>query len=141
VNEGILTPLLRRLGGVGSVLAAGTSMTFWWSLETTGDLDTARTVAMTQMVVFQFFHVFNCRSLDRSIFRVPFFSNRFLFLSLVGALLAQLAVLYWGPLQTVFRTVPLDPTQWGVIVAVASTVILGGELDKAWQRRRGTGLG
>jgi magnesium-transporting ATPase (P-type) len=142
VNEGILPlRLLQRLGGVGSVLAAGTLVTFWWSLETTGDLDTARTVAMTQMVVFQFFHVFNCRSLDRSIFRVPFFSNRFLFLSLVGALLAQLAVLYWGPLQTVFRTVPLDPTQWGVIVAVASTVILGGELDKAWQRRRGSGLG
>lgn len=50
------------------------------------------------------------------------------------------AVPYWGPLQTVFRTV-LDPTQWGIVVGVGATVILGGELDKARQRRRGTGLG
>ncbi|MEX2467071.1 MAG: HAD-IC family P-type ATPase [Gemmatimonadota bacterium] len=142
IHEGILSwRLLERLGGVGAVLAAGTLGTFWWSLETTGDLDTARTVAMTQMVVFQFFHVFNCRSLERSIFQVPPFSNRFLFVSLVGALLAQLSVIYWGPFQAVFRTVPLGLGEWGVIVAVGSTVILGGELDKAWQHKRGRELG
>jgi magnesium-transporting ATPase (P-type) len=141
-REGILPwRLLERLGGVGAVLAAGTLGMFWWTLRTTGNLDIARTVAMTQMVVFQFFHVFNCRSLERSIFKVPPFSNRFLFVSLLAALLAQLSVLYWAPFQTVFRTVPLDTTQWALIVAVGATVILGGELDKAWQRRRGTGLG
>lgn len=141
-GEGILPwRLLERLGGVGLVLAAGTLWSFWWSYNGDGDLDTARTVAMTQMVVFQFFHVFNCRSLDRSIFRINPFSNRFLFLSLAAALVAQLSVLYWGPMQTIFRTVPLDAGQWSVIVAVGSTVILGGELDKAWQRRRKHALG
>ena len=141
-GEGILPwRLLERLGGVGVVLAAGTLWSFWWSYNGDGDLDTARTVAMTQMVVFQFFHVFNCRSLDRSIFRINFFSNRFLFLSIAAALLAQLSVLYWGPFQTVFRTVPLDAGQWGMILVVGSTVILGGELDKAWQRRRKHALG
>ncbi len=141
-GEGILPwRLMERLGGVGLVLAGGTLGTFWWSLTGTGDVDTARTVAMTQMVVFQFFHVFNCRSLNRSIFRINFFSNRFLFVSLVGALLAQLAVLYWGPLQLVFRTVPLSWNEWGVITLVGSTVIAGGELDKWWQRRRKALLG
>lgn len=52
-----------------------------------------------------------------------------------------LAVVYWGPPRTVFRTVPLDLGQWGVIVAVGSTVILGGEPDKTWRRRRGRDLG
>jgi magnesium-transporting ATPase (P-type) len=113
-GEGILPwRLLERLGGVGLVLAAGTLWSFWWSYTGTGDLDAARTVAMTQMVVFQFFHVFNCRSLDRSIFRINLFSNRFLFLSIAAALVAQLSVLYWGPLQTVFRTVPLDAGSGG----------------------------
>ncbi|MDZ7779127.1 MAG: HAD-IC family P-type ATPase [Gemmatimonadota bacterium] len=141
-GEGILPwRLLERLGGVGVVLAIGTLGAFWWAWRMTEDLDTARTVAMTQMVVFQFFHVFNCRSLERSIFRVPLLSNRFLFVSLLAALVAQLAVLYWGPLQAVFRTVPLDVEQWGVVVAVGATVVIGGELDKAWQRRRGRALG
>lgn len=113
-REGILSRrLLERLGAVGAVLAVGTIGMFWWSLEATGGLETARTVAMTQMVMFQFFHVFNCRSLDRSTFRVPPLSNPFLFVSIAAALLAQLSVLYWGPLQAVFRTVPLGAGQWG----------------------------
>jgi magnesium-transporting ATPase (P-type) len=87
------------------------------------------------MVVFQFFHVFNCRSLDRSILRVPLFSNPFLFVSFVAAWFAHTAVLYWGPLQHVFRTVPLGLSDWGLLLAVGATVILGGELDK-WRNRR-----
>lgn len=136
-NEGILPfRLMERLGAVGVLLATGTLWTFWWALESTGDLDAARTAAMTQMVVFQFFHVFNCRSLDRSIFKVPLFSNPFLFGSLIAAVGAQLAVLYWGPLQRVFRTVPLSWDDWSVILLIGSTVIVGAELDKVWQRRR-----
>ena len=81
------------------------------------------------------------RRADRSILQVPFLSNRFLFVSLVAALLAQLTVVYWPPLQGVFRTVPLGPGQWAMIVAVGSGVIVGGELDKGWQRLRGRPLG
>jgi hypothetical protein len=49
----------------------------------------------------------NCRSLDRSILRVPLLSNRFLFVSLVAAAIAHTAVLYVPFLQSVFRTMPL----------------------------------
>lgn len=141
-GEGILDRrLLERLGGVGLVLAAGTLGVFWWSLSATGNLETARTMAMTQMVVFQFFHVFNCRSLDRSLFRINPLSNRFLFVGIVAAGLAQIGVVYWGPLQNVFRTVSLTAGQWGIMVAVGATVILGGELDKWWNRRRRRPLG
>lgn len=139
-KEGVLTRrLLKRLGAVGIVLAAGTLGMFSWVWQTTGDLDLARTVAMTQMVVFQFFHVFNSRSLDRSIFRIPFFSNRFLFISMVAALAAHLTVLHLPFLQSVFRTQPLSPQLWGWIVVVGLTVILGGELDKWWSRHRPIG--
>jgi magnesium-transporting ATPase (P-type) len=141
-SEGLLTRrLLERLAGVGIVLAAGTLGMFWWTLQTTGDVELARTVAMTQMVVFQFFHVFNSRSLDRSIFSVPPFSNRPLFGSLVAAAAAHAAVLHWGPLQRVFRTAPLDLEQWIMIVLVGATVVLGGELDKGRNRYRGRLLG
>ncbi|HUH11613.1 MAG TPA: HAD-IC family P-type ATPase, partial [Longimicrobiales bacterium] len=141
-REGILTRrLAQRLGAVGLVLAAGTLLAFGWALTRTGDLDYARTVAMTQMVIFQFFHVFNCRSLDRSILSVPPFSNRFLFASLLGAAAAHAAVLYLAPLQRVFRTQPLDPLAWALIALVGSTVILGGELDKWHSRRSGHLLG
>lgn len=141
-DEGILTSrLLQRLGSVGIVLAAGTLAMFWWTLNETGDIELARTVAVTQMVVFQFFHVFNCRSLDRSIFSIPFFSNRLLFLSIVAAALAHVAVLYVPFMQHVFRTVPLNPTHWIYILLIGTFVIVGGELDKWWNRRKATPLG
>ena len=141
-GEGIVTPrILQRLGAVGVVLAAGTLATFWWVRQSTGDLDLARTAAMTQMVVFQFFHVFNSRSLDRSVFSIPLLSNRFLFASIVAALGAHLAALYVPWLQAVLRTQPLSAVQWMVIVLVAGTAVVGGELDKAWNRYRGRPLG
>lgn len=142
-NEGIVSlRILQRFGGVGALFAAGTLGMFWWSLEMSGgDLVHARTVAMTQMVVFQFFHAFNCRSLDRSVFRMPLLGNRFLFLSLAAALLAHLAALHIAPLQAVFETQPLAASEWGLIALIGSTGILGGELDKWWNRHRGVRLG
>jgi calcium-translocating P-type ATPase len=140
--EGVLTrPLIGRLGGVGVILTAGSLGMFLWGLHTTDDLDFARTLAMTQIVVFKFFHVFNCRSLDRSIFRVPPFSNKPLFASLLGAAVAHLGVIYWAPLQTIFRTVPLETSHWLTMVLIGTAIIVGGELDKALNRHRSRTLG
>lgn len=143
VNEGILTgKLMERLGGVGIVLAAGTLGMFWWAMEESGgDLDFARTIAMTQMVAFQFFHVLNCRSLDRSLFKIPFFSNRFLFFSVTAAILAHLAVLHVGFLQSIFRTQPLSVDHWMLIAGVGALVIIGGEFDKIVNRWRKSYIG
>ncbi len=141
-REGIVTRrIVWRLLGVGGVLAIGTLGMFLWTLQGTGDLAIAQSAAMTQMVVFQNFHVFNSRSLDRSVTAIPPFSNRFLFAAVVLALLAQIAVLHLPPLQAIFRTVALPLHQWAWIVLVGSTVIIGGELDKFINRRRGHPIG
>lgn len=55
--------------------------------------------------------------------------------------LAHLAVLHLPPLQAVFRTRPLTSEDWLLVVAIGFTVIAGGELDKAWNRRRSEPLG
>jgi magnesium-transporting ATPase (P-type) len=141
-REPVLTRrLLIRLGYVGIVLTAGALAMFWWTYRQTDNLELARTVAMTQMVVFQFFHVFNCRSLDRSLFTLPPLSNRFLFVSLVAATAAHLTVLHAPPLQRVFHTIPLDGVQWLMVVAVGLTIILAAEIDKWINRRTGQPLG
>jgi Ca2+-transporting ATPase len=130
------------LGGVGLVLAAGTVGMFWWTYEQSGgNLEMARTAAMTQMVVFQFFHVLNCRSLDRSIFQIDFFSNKFLFVSLLSAILAHLAVLHVEFMQAIFRTMPLTIEQWLLIIVVGMLVIIGGEIDKIVNRWRKNYIG
>lgn len=141
-EEGVVTlRVLERFFVVGIFLAAGTLGMFYWAWRTTGDVDFARTAAMTQIVVFNFFHVFNCRSLDESLLRIPLFSNTFLFVCVVAAACAQLLVLHVPVFQAVFHTQPLPPGYLLVMLLIGTTVIFGGEFDKWRNRRRGTPIG
>jgi P-type Ca2+ transporter type 2C len=53
--------------------------------------------------------------------------------------LAHIAVIYWGPLQWVFRTAPLNFNDWLWIIGISLSVIVVVEIDKAirrWHQRR-----
>lgn len=135
-DEGVITwHVLERMLFVGLFIAAGSLGIFWWAWQSTGDVDFARTAAMTQLVVFNFFHVFNCRSLDESIFRISPFTNRFLYYTVFAAAVAQAAVLYVPSLQTIFRTQPLPFEYYAIMFAIGATIVVGGELDK-WRNRK-----
>ncbi|MEW5918413.1 MAG: HAD-IC family P-type ATPase, partial [Gemmatimonadota bacterium] len=141
-HEGVLTRrLVMRVAGVGAVLATVTLGMFWYTLQTTGDMTLARTVAVTQMVVMQFYHTFNCRSLDRSILRIPLFSNRVLYASMFAVTVAHLAALYVPFMQRVLDLAPISASQWGVILMFGLIVVVGGELDKFLNRLTSRRLG
>jgi P-type Ca2+ transporter type 2C len=136
-GEGILTrPMVERTALVGLVLMAGTLGVFIWQLETGSSLEYARAVAMTTMVLFQNFHIFNSRSFERSAFSLNPLTNKLLVGGIVVALGLHILALYWGPLQGVLRLQPLDAQTWLGIVAVAATVVVAVELDKAVRRWR-----
>jgi P-type Ca2+ transporter type 2C len=136
-QEGILTrPMIERTLMVGVVLLAGTLGVFIWQLENGSTLEYARAVAMTTMVLFQNFHIFNSRSFDKSAFSLNPFSNRLLLGGIVAALGLHIIALYWGPLQGVLRLQPLDGETWLGIIAVAASVLVVVEIDKAIRRWR-----
>ena len=131
-NQGIWTPLLvERTILVGTVITIGTLVAYFWQLSAGSGVTYARTTAMTTMVLFQNFHIFNSRSFTRYFYQVNPLSNPFLFLSIVGALGLQVAALYWVPLQRVLRTEPLTGSTWLIIVAIASTVLIAVAAAKA----------
>ncbi|MBI2940427.1 MAG: HAD-IC family P-type ATPase [Chloroflexi bacterium] len=130
-RQGVVTRLMiERTILVGLVLMIGTLAAFVWQLSSPSGLDHARTVAVTTMVLFQNFQIFNSRSFTRSIFHVNPLSNRFLFVTIVAALGLHILALYWGPLQFVLRTEPLSLETWLVMVPIAATVMLAVEVDK-----------
>jgi Ca2+-transporting ATPase len=128
--------LIERTVLVGGLIAAGVVYTFTDALRNGATLENARTVAVTTMVFFQFFQAWNSRSETKSIFSLNLLSNPFLFVALIAAFFAQLAVLYVPALHAVFRTVPLTAAEWGTILAVSASVVVVVEIDK-WLRRRG----
>jgi Ca2+-transporting ATPase len=121
---------------VGLIISAGVIFNFVSALEEGVSLEKARTIAVTTMVLFQFFQAWNSRSELQSVFRINPFSNPFLFYSMVAAMLAQIAVVYVPALQWVFRTEPLAGSEWLRIVLVALTVVVGVEIDKAIRRHK-----
>ncbi|SDC07382.1 cation-translocating P-type ATPase [Williamwhitmania taraxaci] len=68
----------------------------------------AQTVGVTFVIMFQIFYMINCRSLNDSVFKIGFFSNKTVFVG-VGIVLGLQALFIYLPLmQKIFKTSPLD---------------------------------
>jgi len=133
-REGVMSRLLwERTIVTGLVMAAGTLALFRFELDQGATLVRAQTVALTTMVLFQMFHVGNCRSDYVSAFRRSPLLNPFLFIATTAALLIHLLALYVEPFQIVLRVEPLELAAWPRIVAVAASVVVVIEVHK-WLR-------
>lgn len=99
-------------------------------------LETARTGAFFIIALTQVFNVYNMRDLDRSVFTIGFFSNRWINVALVASLVLQLAVVKLPFLRRVFGLSDLPWLDIGVLFALSSSVLWLGELYKLIQRWR-----
>ncbi|PGS53701.1 calcium-translocating P-type ATPase, SERCA-type [Bacillus sp. AFS041924] len=92
-------------------------------------LEYAQTVAFSTLVLAQLIHVFDCRS-ERSIFHRNLFGNLYLIGAVIVSMLLMLVVIYYPPLQPIFKTVPIVPRDWFLIGGLSSipTFMLVGAL-------------
>ena len=134
-REGVVSGLLwERTLVAGAVMATGALLLFWRELKQTGSLEQAQTVALTTMVLFMAFHVWNARSETRSAFRLNPLSNPFLLVAVLAALAVLVAALYLPPTQFILRVEPVDLETWIKIVPVAATILVAIELHKYLRR-------
>jgi len=94
-----------------------------------------QTMVFTVLVFAQLFHCLAIRSERNSLFRIGLFGNPALLGAILLTVLAQTAVIYLPPLNTVFRTVPLSPTELAVCFGIGSIVFVAVELEKLVRRR------
>jgi Ca2+-transporting ATPase len=98
-------------------------------------LATAQTMAVTTVVMFQIFYLFNCRSLRDSILKIGAFSNPTVFAG-IGAILALQALFVYAPfMHAIFGSAPLAVGDVLVSVAVGAVILPVVGLEK-WLRRR-----
>lgn len=137
-DEGVINrELLIRLGWVSVLIAGATLGVFYWLLQQDMPIEQVRSITMTQMVMFQFYHVFNSRSLRRSVFRIPLAANRFLVLSVALAIVAHVGALHLPFMQEIFETTALSPTQWLLVAGIGAVVVIASEVEKWYRRRTG----
>lgn len=80
-----------------------------------------RTMALSTLVFAQLFYVFECRSEKYSPFEIGFFSNPYLLIAVIISSFMQLMVIHWPPLQSVFKTTPLEGWHWLIIIALTGS--------------------
>ena len=127
--------LVWRILLVGSLLLAGAFGLFLWVQSRGGTLEEARTVAVNVFVMVELFYLFNCRSLEQSMFQLGVFSNPWVTWGVLTMIVLQLLFTYSPSMNVLFHTTPLDWETWIPIVSVgiASYVII--EIEK-WIRRK-----
>ena len=129
-----------RIAFVSAILVAGTFGLFLWERLHGADLPLARTVAVNTLVAVEIFSLFNTRRIRDPLRRAEdFLGNRYV-LYAIGAVVAfQLLFTYLPLFQHLFGTTALGPMAWTRILAVALTVFLLVEVEKAVLHRFRTG--
>lgn len=96
----------------------------------------ARTAAFSAMIFFEKFSVFAFRSAHLPCSRIGWLSNRILILALAATLAAQMAAVYWPPLQTLLHTQALGWEHWGLIAALTLPLLIVPEAIKWWRQKK-----
>ncbi len=120
---------------LGGVTMAVVCLLAWrhWTAAGVGE-DQARNLILTLMILLQFFHVLNCRSEVRSLFRVPLRNNRVLFIGMAAAFAIHLAAMHWPVTQALLRIAPLPAREWLILAAAAVVQVPVMELYKLLKR-------
>jgi cation-transporting ATPase F len=139
-GQALLTrTLVLRILLVSSLMVVAAWYLFEWELANGATLPEARTAAVNVFVVVEAFYLFSCRSLTRSVWRIGFFSNRWLIAGVTVQVIAQLAFTYLPAMNTLFGSAPISAVTWLRIFAIAAGISVLVGVDK-WLRARGTGL-
>jgi Ca2+-transporting ATPase len=99
------------------------------------DNEAWQTMIFTVLTLSQMGQAMSVRSDTESLFTLGLRTNKPLLGAVLVTLALQLMVIYWGPLQRVFKTVPLTATELSVALAVATIVFWSVELEKLIRRR------
>ena len=83
-----------------------------------GNLDKARTMALSVVIFYELFLVFSCRS-EKSVFKIGLFSNKFLVYAVLFSVLLHVVLLYTF-IGSYFSLVPLGVLDWVKVILLGS---------------------
>lgn len=127
-------PLVMRTGLVSLIMVAGGLGLFLWELRIAdAGLAATRTTVVNVIVIIEAFYLFNCRSLNHSVFSIGLFKNRWAVVGALGMCAAQLLFTYTPLMNKLFHSAPISGASWLRILGVAALVFVVVELEK-WIR-------
>lgn len=103
----------------------------------TENIENARTMTFAAIIGMVIVNTFNFRSLDESVFKTGFLSNRWLVLATFTTILTTLSVMYIPFFQKIFELTTLSLVEWIIPLLAAFTTLIFAEIIKVVTRRIG----
>ncbi len=140
-TQALLTrPLVMRTALVSLIMVAGGLGLFLYELRIAdAGLAAARTTVVNVIVLIEAVYLFNCRSLNHSVFSIGLFRNRWVVAGALGMVAAQLLFTYAPFMNKLFHTAPISGGSWLRLVAVAAVAFTVVEFEKWIRYGRGRG--
>lgn len=124
----VTAELLLRIVIVGAVMLAGSFGLFTAAIDAGASEAVARTVAVNAFVAMEIGYLFNCRSLHQSVWRIGWFTNRWIWVGIVTTIVLQFAFTYLPFMNQIFGSAPLPLSAWWPIIALGLLIswVIGG---------------
>lgn len=134
-DERIFNPrMIEQVAITGGWMGIAAFGTFYYMVEVMGmGIDPARNLLLLLMVLFENVHIFNCRSERRSAFKIPLNHNWLLIGTVALAQGVHIATMWIPGLRDVLGMHPVSLQAWGILLGLALSIIVVGELFK-WIR-------
>ncbi len=130
-----------RISFVSLIVVSGTFGLFIQARAAGYELETARTLAVNALVMFEAFYLLNVRHILAPTLNFNgLFGNRIAVVAVVTVIGFQLLLTYLPVMNRLFRTAPLDGGDWLLVFGVACTVVPLVELEKFFLRRHAARL-
>ncbi|MEQ1903780.1 MAG: HAD-IC family P-type ATPase [Pirellulaceae bacterium] len=128
--------MLERILVAVLVVGGGGFAVYFTAVQAGWEVVDARNLLLLVMVLFEIFHVGNCRSETRSAFALSPLRSPVLFFGTVGAFLVHLLGMYVPFMQDILGTQPVAPWLWGVAISISILIVPAVELHKwLWAKR------
>jgi len=121
---------LSSIGIFGAIMTVITLTVFFVSLNLFGN-EVATTMTFFTLSFLELFHAFNIRSDRQSIFKIGLLSNKVLLFTVLGGILANVAICVIPFLQTALGVVDLTVGQWIAVFLSSLAIVPVGEVYKA----------
>jgi len=116
---------------VSVLMMAGALGLFLWELKNGAALETARTMAVSAIVVAEMFYLLSSRHIFKPVLsKDGLFGNRYVLLAIGACAVLQAAFVYWEPLQTVFKSTALSPEESGRVFFAGAILFVFVEAEK-----------
>jgi Ca2+-transporting ATPase len=108
---------------------------FVYALNFENGIQTARTYAFTTLIFSELLRAYTSRSETFSVFKIGFFTNKYMVGGTIISFLLLLTVIYVPYLRSVFDTTFLSFHDWDIIVAFGLVPFIAAEVSKVFLRR------